>query len=145
MKYTVQVFIEKDRQTILDVMQDPDQFQYWMEGLQEYNILHKTENQVGTKTELVFKDVKGRVSTMVEIVESMDLPNEIVTSYEAGGVFNRCINRFDEKEDGTVYEMETIFKFGFFTNLFIWLFKPMFRSQTLKGMTALKRYVEEKE
>jgi ribosome-associated toxin RatA of RatAB toxin-antitoxin module len=133
--------IDKDRDTVLKLIQDPDHFKDWMDGLTEYKILEKGENDIGTITELSFAN-KGRVSHMIERVESKDLPNEIVTSYEAGKVYNRCYNRFFEEDGQTRYEMETVFKFGFFTTLFIWMFKGMFSRQTESGMLSFKRFVE---
>lgn len=142
MKYTATVFIEKDRETVVKLIQDPELFKEWMDGLTGYEIKHKTEDQVGTITELRFQDRKGRPSTMTEEVLVVEFPDKVVTTYEAGGVYNRCISKFWEEDEGTVYQMETIFKFGFLTSLFIWLFKGAFRKQTLSGMMSFKNFVE---
>ncbi len=141
MKYTVNVLIEKDRNKVLELIQDPAHFKDWMEGLIDYNIIEKGENDIGTVTELLFEK-NGKETKMVETVESKDLPNEIVTSYELGKVYNKCTNRFFEEDGMTRYEMETEFSFGFFSNLFMWLFKGMFSKETEKGMLQFKAFVE---
>lgn len=145
MKYTVSVKIEKDRDTVVNLIQDPTYFKEWMAGLTSYNILEQPEGDIGTVTELNFQDSKGRVTKMVEKIESKNLPEEIVTSYEAGEVYNRCINRFYEIDGNTIYEMETVFKFGLLTNLYIWMFKGVFRQQTRSGMLSFKRFIEERD
>lgn len=143
MKYKVKVHIEKNIEEVFDKIRNPSFYKDWMTGLSEYKLVKETDDTIGNMTELYFKDNKGRQTMMVEKIESIHFPNEYITSYEAGKVFNRCINRFTKtEEDTTVYEMETIFKFGFITELYIWLFRGIFVNQTRAGMVSFKHYIE---
>jgi len=144
MKYTVKVKSKSSVETLSKNLQDPSLFKDWMNGLTEYNIIEGEQEKPGCKTELVFTGQRGRSFSMVEKIISMDLPNEVVTSYETDGVYNECKSRFYKEESLSIYEMQTTFDFKFPANLYIWIFKYAFKKQTLRGMTAYRNFIEDK-
>lgn len=69
-------------------------------------------------------------------------PSRIHTVYESNGVWNECINPLKKNENKTINEMKTEFRFGFLLGLFMWVFKPIFKKETLHSLTQFKEYCE---
>ena len=143
MKYTEKVLIDAPREEVLKVMRSREDAMKWMEGLKSFELIEGEMDQENSKYEMVF-DNKGKEQKMKETILKMNPPGEIVTLYEMGGVWNECVNRFTETGDRTIYEMDVTFKFPLLMSLFTWALKGMFRKETLKGMVALKDYIEKK-
>ncbi len=144
MKYTVKVKSRSSVETLSSNLLNPLLFKEWMEELSEYSIIEGDSQKPGCKTELVFSNKRGRTYRMIENIISVKLPNEIVTSYETGGVYNECKSSFYKEDSLNIYEMQTTFDFKFPVNLYIWIFKFAFKKQTLKGMIAYRNFIEDK-
>lgn len=142
MKYTVDVVINKDRETVVKELQNRDALFEWMKGLKSIDLIAGELGQKDSEYTMVFTNEKGKEDKMKETITEMNPPKSITTVYEMKGVYNECINRFEEEQDVTRYLMDVDFKFSFPMNLFIWMFKPMFKKQTLSGMNDFKEYVE---
>lgn len=141
MKYTVEVLISKDLETVVRELRSQEAAFKWMDTLESFDLIEGELDQIGSKYKMVFNN-KGRKEEMVETITAFDPPKQITTTYEMGSVWNECVNKFEAKGSVTSYVMETTFKFGFPWILFVWLMKPMFKKQTLKGMHDFKKYVE---
>lgn len=143
MKYDTKVIINKDIQTVSDALVSKEAAFKWMDNLKEFNLIEGEMNAVGSKYEMVFEN-KGKTEKMTETILEFSPPGRIVTLYEAKGVWNECINLFEETDSKTTYIMKTTFKFKFPLNTFIWIFKKKFKEQTKESLIAFKEYCEEK-
>lgn len=144
MKYTKSVTIRKKRNEVVDLMQSREAALVWMEGLKEFTLVEGELGEENSRYKMVFEN-KGKQQVMYETVLEVSPPEKLTTVYEMGGVKNICFARFFEDGNNTTYEMETDFKFKFPINIFIWLFTPMFKKETIKGMNAFKEYCEKDE
>ncbi len=144
MKYSVSVKINKPLEEVVSSFTNPEEYLLWMKGLVSYDIINESTVLKGRVLRLNFTSQNGRPSTMVEEVIDNSL-NEVVTSYDAGNVYNRCINKFSSEGEETIYQIVTVFKFGFIRNLYMWLFKGAFKQHTLKGIREFKSYMEKEE
>lgn len=143
MKYEVNVTILKPLEEVVGVMEDTKNAFGWMKGLKEYKLLEGEMGQEGSKYEMIF-DSNGKVEKMTETVVEKKFPDKIVTVYEAGKVWNQCENLFRGHADHTHYKMISTFKFPWYMELFMWMFKPMFKKQTEQGLLDFKEYMESK-
>ena len=141
MKYTVEVIINKDIETVVREIRSRDAAFKWMDNLESFELIEGQLDSLNSKYKMVFNN-KGKIQEMTETITEFNPPRSITTVYEMASVWNECVNRFEDKDGKTVYSMDTTFKFGFLMNLFIWMFKPMFKKESLKGLTAFKEYVE---
>lgn len=141
MKYEITVEIDQLLEPTVKELRSVDAAFKWMEGLKAFDLYEGELEEVGSVYKMVF-DNKGKEQVMFETILSFNPPKEITMLYEMGGVKNECINLFIEQDGKTYYRMITSFKFPFVMRLFMWMFKPMFKKQTLKSMIAFKEYVE---
>jgi len=141
MKYTTKVIIKKEVDVVYNALDDKESAFKWIDGLETFDLLEGINGEVNSKYKMIFKDKKGNLSEMTETIKQKT-DNTIVTVYEAKGVWNECINNLISNGNQTIYEMKTTFKFGVLTNLFIWILKPMFKKETLKGLNKFKEYCE---
>jgi hypothetical protein len=141
MKYTVDVFIDKPRDIVVKELRSKEAAFKWMEGLKEFELIKGKEDEENSVYKMVFEN-KGKTSEMIETITKMDPPEIITTVYEMGSVWNECVNLFETTRKGTKYTMEVTFKFGFPWILFAWMFRPVFKKQTLSGMESFKAYLE---
>ncbi len=144
MKYTETVTINESRENVIKTLRNVEESFQWMEGLTKFELLSGENEAVGSKYIMEFNQ-KGKVSRMTETIEAFDPPSKMVMIYEAGGVWNKTINTFEDNGDKTVYHMDNVFKFKFPLILFLPLFKKLFRKETRKGMDALKNHIESKK
>ena len=80
---------------------------------------------------------------MLETITHREDPNLLIATYEADGVWNQAINRFEDVDGGmTRWVMETEFKCTGIMWLMTTLMPGMFKKQTLKTMEAFRTFVE---
>lgn len=144
MKYTVQVTINKNRNEVVSTIRSVEDAYQWMKGLKSFELIEGKNEEKDSKYEMVFEN-KGKKQVMIETMTEFNPPKQITTVYEMSGVWNECVNRFEEVEENkTIYYMDNTFKFPFLMRLFMWMFKPMFKKQTLSSMLDLKKHIESK-
>lgn len=141
MKYTVSVIINRKREEVSDTLRSRKAAFEWMKGLKSFDLIEGKLEEDNSKYKMVFTN-KGKETVMYETINRFAPPGVFDTTYTAGKVVNYCENKLIEQEDQTKYEMTTSFEFPFPMNLFIWMFKPMFKKETLKGMLDFKNYLE---
>lgn len=141
MKYIVRVTIDKRREAVSDALRSREAAFLWMKGLKSFDLIEGEFEKVNSKYKMIFEN-KGKETVMFETINEFNPPTTFNTTYTAGKVVNYCENRFTELGNQTEYEMETTFKFPFPISLFIWIFKPMFKKETLSSMVDFKNYVE---
>lgn len=143
MKYVVDVVIDKPIGAVIEDFDNPENLKQWLEGLVSFDHLEGTPGEVGAKSKLVFDMGKRRIE-MVETVTKKDLPEAFGGTYEADGVFNRVLNRFESVgNDQTRLTQECEFEFSSLMMKIMGFFMPgAFKKQTRKHLNAFKEFSE---
>ena len=80
---------------------------------------------------------------MLETITHREDPTHLTATYEADGVWNQAINRFEERDgSGTDWVMETEFRCRGVMWFMTRLMPGMFKKQTQKTMEAFKAFAE---
>ncbi|MEO8209312.1 MAG: SRPBCC family protein [bacterium] len=142
MKYTLEIEIDKPIDKVIEIFDNPDNMDKWMEGLQSFKHLSGTPGQPGAKSELKFKMGKREID-MVETILVRNLPDEFTGTYEAKGVFNIVQNKFISLPGNkTKYITEQEFKFTGYMKIIGLLMPGAFKKQSMKYLKDFKNYAE---
>jgi len=142
MKYTVEIEINKPIEKVIELFDNPNNWEKWMEGLINFEILNGKFGQPDTKTKLNFKMGKREIE-MIETIIVRNLPDELSATYKAKGVFNIVKNRFISiTNDRTNYLTEQEFQFSGFMRIIGFIMPKAFKKQSLKQLTNFKNFVE---
>jgi uncharacterized membrane protein len=142
MTYEITVTITKSRDEVTGLYQDPDVIPHWQPTFRSLEVIEGEPGAVGSRTRFTYARGKGTLE-LTETVEKSAMPDRYVGVYEAGNVWNHCVNTFTETPEGhTTWTMTNIFRCRGFMRLIIALFPGAFEKQTLKDMTRFKEYVE---
>ncbi len=143
MKYTTEITIDLPRDRMIEIFDNPDNMQKWMEGLQEWENISGEPGTPGAQMRMKFLQGKREID-MVETIVARNMPDEFRVIYEAQGVKNWANNYFTvQGPNKTRWKAEHEFKFGGFMRLMSF-FMPtsMFKKQTLKNMNDFKAFAE---
>lgn len=124
MKYTCQVLIDRKIDAVLDAFVK--------------NMIMNKEFKVGSICSFTIDIDENNKMNMTEKIESINLPNEIVTIYEVDKVWNQCINQFEIIYDKVLYRMFVEFRFEDESKID----KDSFYNKTQKQMEEFKNIVE---
>ncbi len=142
MKYINEIEINKPIARVIEIFDNHDNMDKWMEGLQSFEHISGTPGQTGAKSRLKFKMGKREIE-MIETITTRNLPDEFSGTYEANGVFNIVKNSFVKLSDTkTKYITENEFQFKGFMKIIAFLMPGAFKKQTMKYLTDFKNYVE---
>ncbi len=142
MKYQVEILINLPINRVVELFDDPNNLQKWMEGLQSFEVISGEPGRSGTKSKLIYKMGK-RLIEMTETIIVRDLPKEFTASYEAKGVFNIVKAQFrSEGENKTRYISKQEFQFKGFMKLMAWLMPGAFKKQSITYLEAFKQFAE---
>ena len=144
MKYEVDIIIDRPRDEVIRKYDDQDNLKHWMEGLQEMELLEGEKGQVGARSRILFINGKRRME-MIETILENNLPESMAFRFEAPGVENIVINRFEEvSEHSTRVVNDQEFKMkGLMMRIFAALMPGMFKKQSMVYLKALKAFVED--
>ncbi|MCA9386992.1 SRPBCC family protein [Candidatus Dojkabacteria bacterium] len=139
MKYTKEVIINKDIQTVFDQLTNPEFMVEWQESLDSYE-----KNSEG---KWVYNDShSGKPMKIIEDIIEKKSPNIFKVKYTTNGVINLMDNELFEIDDNTT-RWASYNEFQF-TNLMMkiigFLFRNSFKNQTKKDMNAFKSAIESK-
>jgi len=142
MKYTTHITLARPRAEVIEKFADSRHYSAWMESLVSMEVIEGEPGKVGTKTRLAHKMGKREV-VMLETITHREDPSLLTATYEADGVWNQAINRFEEEEGGkTRWVMETEFKCKGMMWLMTTLMPGMFKKETQKTMAAFQAFLE---
>jgi carbon monoxide dehydrogenase subunit G len=142
MKYTVEIIINQPIDQVIALFDNPKNMNQWMEGLQSFKHLSGVQGQPGAKSELKFLMGKKEVE-MIETILVRNLPDEFTGTYEAKGVYNLVKNKFVKISDTqTKYISENEFQLTGVMKIVGSLMPGMFKSQSMKYLTAFKNFAE---
>ncbi len=142
MQFTVSIDINRPREKVIALFDDPANLSKWMAGLQSFEHLSGTPGQPGAKSKLVFLMGKRRIE-MTETIIRRNLPREFSGSYEADGVYNMVVNRFEALDSNTTrYTSEQEFRLSGFMKIIGYLMPGIFKKQSMKYLEDFKRFAE---
>lgn len=141
MKYTLEITINKPKQEVVALFDNIPNLYKWMEGLESVKLLSGEEGKKDAKSELVFKTPKRQL-TMIETILQNDLPDKMVTTYQADGVYNIICTEFHEMGEQTLYRTEQEFKFKGAMRIIGFLFPKAFKKQSMKYLEDFKKFAE---
>ena len=145
MKYVTQVEIAASRERVSELVADPAHYSAWQESLQNMELLEGQSGQVGARTRLDHQMGKREI-TMIETVTHRGLPGRFEATYEAKGVWNHAVSRFEAiDDDRTRWTMESEFRCSGLMWFMTTLMPGMFKKQTLATMSAFKAFAETSE
>jgi hypothetical protein len=143
MKYVESILIERSRDAVIRLFDDPDNLAKWQDGLVSFTHLSGAPGTKGAQSKLVFEMGK-RTIEMTETIEERALPDRFTAVYEAAGMWNCNENHFEETEDGnTEWTMLCEFRPTSLTlRVMTLVMRGLFRKQTRKNMEAFKDFAE---
>lgn len=98
MRYVCEVTINKPREEVLDLFDNPDNLYKWQKNLKKYEIIEGEPRQDGVKSRFTY-DEKGKKVVMVETIEKFNYPDQMIAIYEAKNMWNRCVNDLIDQGD----------------------------------------------
>lgn len=142
MKYTTEIEINKPVDKVIELFDNPNNMDKWMEGLQSFEHVSGKPGQVGAKSRLKFKMGKREIE-MIETITVKNLPDEFSGTYEVKGVFNIVKNKFSALPGNrTKYISEQEFQFKGFMKIIGFLMSGVFKKQSMKYLIAFKSFAE---
>lgn len=146
MKYVVDTVIDLPVGEVISKFDDAGNLQEWMEGLLSFEPISGTPGEIGAKSKLIFQMGKKKIE-MIETITVKNLPHEFGGTYEADGVFNTVMNRFESVgNEQTRMTQECEFEFTNLMMKVMGFFIPgAFKSHTRKHMDAFKAFAEREE
>lgn len=142
MKYSVSNTINKPMDVVMERLNDPDSMLEWMEGLQKVEHISGTPGEEGAISDLHFIHKKKEMKLRETILEQ-NLPDQIKFSYHSPMGYNEVELRFESLGPDSVKQTNnSYFELKGAMKLFGFLFKGIFKKQSLKYLDAFKNYAE---
>ena len=144
MEYTTSITINRSREDVFALMEDPANMPLWQEGFVSFTPTSPDPQAIGATADIVFLIGKKEVQ-MVETVVERDPPRLFTATYETNGVWNLNKNIFTEiAPDQTEWRMEAEFKCTGFLRILAFFMPGMFKKQSAKMMSDFKAMAESK-
>ena len=143
MNYTLELTIDKPRQEVWQIFNDPEKMRAWQTSLTTIELLNGTAGQPGAESKLTFEE-KGRAYSLLEKIISCQAPESILQSYENQFSINTIHNSFLEQgQNQTLWVTETEYKFK---TLLMKIMGPVYKknlvARTQRDMQRFKELVE---
>ncbi len=142
MRYSLSNIINKPLEVVVEKFKEPEGAKEWMPGLQTIEPISGEPLAVGSKTNFTFLH-KNKEMKIEEIVLEQDLPNSVKFGYKSSMGYNEVEMRFRKiSENETEQVNESYFELKGFMSIMGFLFKGMFKKQTVTYMEGFKNYCE---
>lgn len=144
MKFTCIVDIDKSREEVIHLFDNPDNMKHWQDGFVSFAHKSGTPGTEGAQS-IVKYDMKGRKMDLLETVTKRNLPEEFHGTYEGDFGKNTMHNFFEvlgPKQTRWRSELEYIKMNGFIMKAMAIIMPSMFRKQTQKWMDQFKTFAE---
>ena len=142
MKYTLSNTINKPLEVVAEKFNDPEGVRHWMEGLEKIERISGTPGEIGAKSNFHYRYKKKEMVIMETIVEK-NMPNQMKFVYESSMGSNEVEILFEKLSENEVKQISnTTMELKGMMKVLGFLFKGMFKKQSLKYMTAFKEYAE---
>ena len=149
-KYTEEIEINANIDTVVDLFDNPYNMMEYMEGMESYKVLSGNIREVGTKAEIVAayieEDVVKRRIVMIEEIITNNLPDEKKVTYTADGVYNIVTNKLVKVSDNkTKFINEQEFEFKGYMKIMGFFMPSAFKQQSRVYLQDFKSFVESKQ
>lgn len=142
MKYTVSNTINAPLEKVTDKFIEPEGALEWMEGITAVRRISGTPYTTGAISEWD-SNYKNREMTMSETVLESNLPDSIKFQYSSKMGLNEVEIKFEKIDEHTTRQIgNNYFEMKGFMKIIGFLFKGMFKKQSLKYMNGFKAYCE---
>lgn len=142
MEYKCEIEIDLPVEKVVELFDNQDNLQKWMEGLKKIEHISGTPGMPDAQTKLYF-DMGKRKVEMIETIKTNNLPEEFTAKYEASGVVNIAKNSFEAVAgDKTKYVTHQEFQFKGMMKLMGLLMPGAFKKQTQKYLERFKEFAE---
>ncbi len=141
MKYTCEITINRPRDEVVALFDDPDNIPKWQEGFKSMEHISGEYGEAGAKSRLTY-DMNGREVVLTETLVKRDLPEEVSMIFETDGVYNAMTNKFFDENGKTRWHSDVEFKFSGFMAIMGFFMPFMFKRQSKKNMQAFKDFAE---
>ncbi|WP_424962203.1 SRPBCC family protein [Ekhidna sp.] len=142
MKYTCEVVIDKPRDEVIKVFDNPDNMKYWQKGFESFEHVSGEPGKSGAES-IIKYDFGNRKMELIETITFRQLPDEFHGNYTTKGVVNIQKNYFKEEDGKTRWISEAEFKFsGFMKIMAFFMGKKPFMKQTQAFMEDFKAFAE---
>jgi carbon monoxide dehydrogenase subunit G len=143
MKINHEVIINKSREDVWRVFDNPENMKGWQPTLKKYEHQSGQPRQVGAVSKLTYEE-KGREIVMTEAITGRDVPGELSGRYTMRQATNKVSNKFvslDESKTEWVMICRFSFK-GFSWKLISPLMRGAMRKRIEKSMNLFKQLAE---
>ena len=149
-KYTEEIEINANIDTVVDLFDNPYNMMEYMEGMESYKVLSGNIREVGTKAEIVAayieEDVVKRRIVMIEEIITNNLPDEKKVTYTADGVYNIVTNKLVKVSDNkTKFINEQEFEFKGYMKIMGFFMPSAFKQQSRIYLQNFKSFVESRQ
>jgi hypothetical protein len=142
MKYAIDIIINAPIEKVTELFDNHEKRGEWMKGLISSDLISGKQGQAGAKTKLKFKMGK-REMEMTETIISRNFPDDFTVAYEAKGVYNIVISRFEKVDENTTrYINDQEFRFKGFMKIMAFLMPGAFKKQSKKYLADFKTFIE---
>lgn len=143
MKYTTEIEIDRPREAVLAVFDDPANLKHWMRGLVSFDLLEGELGQLGARSRYVFRTGKRHMDVL-ETITRRNLPDEFDAVFEAPRMWNEQKNRLVELGPAkTKWIAESEFRMSGFMKVIGFLMPGAFRKQSQQHLDDFKAFVED--
>lgn len=144
MKYTCEIVIDKPRDEVIKLFDNPDNMKFWQKGFINFEHVSGEPGKPGAESLIRYKMGKREIE-MIETITYRNLPEEFHANYLAKGVTNIQKNYFTEENGKTRWKSEAEFKLsGFMKIMAFFTGKGPFKKQTMIFMEDFKSFAEGK-
>ena len=142
MNFTVSNTINASLEVVAAKFLEPEGAKHWMEGLQKIDPISGTPGEVGAKTDFYFL-FRGKEMKISEVILEQNMPHQIKFGYTSGMGYNEVEMKFEKLSDSSVKQINnSYFEMKGAKAIMGFLFKGMFKKQSMKYLDAFKAYVE---
>ncbi len=143
MRFTLQMTVNGPRSKVLELFDDVDNLSKWQPDLLSFEAISGTPGYPGAKSRLRYRKGTGEFE-MIETIDVRNLPEEFTATYEADGVWNRVVNRFQESgPNSTQYTADYEFRFTGFLKYVSFLLRGPCKRECRKVMERFKAFAEQ--
>lgn len=143
LKYTCKITINKPREEVVKLMDDPENLKHWQPGFVSIEPIEGTPGEKGAKSRLKYKMGKRDIE-MIETITERNLPDAFNLTFEAKNVYNEQKNRFIViNAHSTQWVSECLFEMSGPMKIMAWLMPGMFKKQSQLYLDHFKAFVED--
>jgi len=141
-KFIHEIVIEKGREEVWRLFDDPDNMKHWQPTLQSFTPVSGDPGQPGAVSKLLYVE-NGRNIELVETILSRTHPEEFTGTYANPMVLNTIRNTFVAiGPNQTRWVMEGEFEFKGLLKLFGWTMRGALRRRVGEDCERFKRFAE---